>query len=197
MKNPSGLRLQERVFGRLAETSTACPGWTVALALLLAAAALLLAAARLEIKTSNLDLVDPDLPAVARFRDFARSFGTPNMLVVVLEGSDPAKLRSAADRVAEKVRGAHGVRAVFARLPYQSLLPFGPDPYFTSKDRRMFFLFVQPADPDSSAATIAPFVQAVRERIGQAGLAVDGVKAGLTATSSSATPRGCRRSPSC
>ena len=180
MKNPSGLRLQERVFGRLAEISKARPGWTVVLALLLAAAALLLAAARLEIKTSNLDLVDPDLPAVARFRDFARGFGTPNMLVVVLEGSDTAKLRAAADRVAEKVRGAHGVRAVFARLPYQSLLPFGPDPYFTSKDRKLFFLFVQPADPDSSAATIAPFVQAVRERIGQAGLAADNVKAGLT-----------------
>lgn len=174
------LRLQERVFGRLAEASTARPGWTIALALFLAAAALLLAAARLEIKTSNLDLIDPDLPAVARFRDFARGFGTPNMLVIVLEGADPAKLRTAADRVAEKVRGAHGVRAVFARLPYQSLVPFGPDPYFTSKDRKMYFLFVQPADPDSSAATIAPFVQAVRERIGQAGLKADGLEAGLT-----------------
>lgn len=180
MKNPSGPRLQERVFGRLAEASTARPGWTIATALALAALSLLLAASRLEIKTSNLDLVDPDLPVVARFRDFARGFGTPNMLVVVLEGSDPVRLRAAADRVAEKVRGAHGVRAVFARLPYQSPAPFGPGLYFTSKDRKMCFLFVQPADADSSAATIAPFAQAVRERIGQAGLAADGVKAGLT-----------------
>lgn len=180
MKSPSGLRLQERVFGRLAEAATARPGWTIAAALVLAAAALLLAGARLELKTSNLDLVDPDLPAVARFRDFARSFGTPNMLVVVLEGADPAKLRAAADRVAEEVRGAQGVRAVFARLPYQSLVPFGPDPYFTSRDRKMYFLFVQPADPDSSAATIAPFVQSVRERIAAADLAADGVRSGLT-----------------
>ncbi|HSG39974.1 MAG TPA: MMPL family transporter [Thermoanaerobaculia bacterium] len=181
MKNPSGLRFQERVFGRLAEVSTARPWWTVAVALVLAAASLLLAASRLELKTSNLDLVDPDLPAVARFRDFAHGFGTPNMLVIVLEGSDPAKLRTAADRVAEKVRGAHGVRAVFARLPYQSRVPFGPDPYFTSRDRKMYFVFVQPADADSSAATIAPFVQAVRERIGQAGLEADGAGSGITA----------------
>jgi len=176
------LRIPERTLGRLAEMATARPWWTVAAALLLAAAALVLASARLELKTSNLDLVDPDLPVVARFRDFAGSFGTPNMLVVVLEGQDEAKLRTAVDRAAEAVRGADGVRAVFSRLPYEpwSLAPFGIDPYFLSKDRRMAFLFVQPSDADSSASTIAPFVQAVRERIGGAGLEKDDVRAGFT-----------------
>lgn len=174
------LRIPERILGRCAEMATARPWWTVAAALVLAASALGLAAARLELKTSNLDLVDPDLPTVARFRDFAGSFGTPNMLVVVLEGEGEAKLRAAVDRAAEAIRGAAGVRAVFSRLPYEawSLAPFGVDPYFLSNDRKMAFLFVQPSDADSSASTIAPFVRAVRERIAGAELA--GVRAGLT-----------------
>jgi predicted RND superfamily exporter protein len=174
-------RLPERAFGWLAEAATARPWRFVAVSLLLAAAALGLAAARLELKTSNLDLVDPDLPVVARFRDFAQSFGTPNMLVVVLQGKDPAALRAAADRTAESIRGAHGVRAVFARLPYEpATLPFGASPYFTSKDGGMYFLFIQPTDADSSATTIAPFVQAVRERVAAVHLEAEGVQAGLT-----------------
>lgn len=178
-------RLQERVFGRLAEIATAHPGWTVAAALVLTALSLALALSRIEIKTSNLDLVDPDLPEVARFRDFAQSFGTPNVLVVVLEGPDPVKLRAAVDRAAVQIRGGDGVRAVFARLPYEpaSLFPLammGIDPYFTSRDKTMAFLFVQPSDPDSSAETIAPFVKAVRERIAAAGLEAEGIHAGLT-----------------
>jgi predicted RND superfamily exporter protein len=176
------LRVPERVFERLATVSTAHPRALLAASLLLAAAALGLAAFRLELKTSNLDLVDPNLPVVARFRDFARSFGSPNMLVVVLQGEDEARLREAADATAEKIRGAEGVRAVFARLPYEprSLALFNVEPYFLSKDRTMCFLFVQPADPDSSAATIAPFVEAVRGRIAAAGLEARGVRAGLT-----------------
>ena len=174
-------RLPERAFGWLAETATARPRWVVAASLFLAAAALALAAFRLELKTSNLDLIDPDLPAVSRFRDFARNFGTPNMLVVVLQGDDPGTLRAAADRTAAAIREAKGVRSVFARLPYDpASLPFGTDPYFTSKDGRMCFLFVQPSDPESSAATIAPFVEAVRDRVAAAHHEADGVRAGLT-----------------
>jgi predicted RND superfamily exporter protein len=157
----------------------------VAVAILLSIAALGLAALRLQLKTSNLDLVDPDIPEVARFRDMAQDFGTPNMLVVVLEGDDETKLRAAVDRTAAAIRGSvgdGGVRAVLARLPYEpaSLAPFGIDPYFLSNDRKMAFLFVQPSDPDSSAATIAPFVQAVRGRIEGLRLEADGVRAGFT-----------------
>ena len=174
-------RLPERFFGWLATTATARPWWVVGASVALAVAALSLAAFRLEIKTSNLDLVDPSIPVVARFRDFARTFGTPNMLVVVLRGTDPAALRAGAERTSSLVRGAAGVRSVFARLPYEpASLPFGADPYFASKDGTMLFLFVQPTDADSSATTIAPFVQAVRERIAAAHLERDGIEAGLT-----------------
>jgi predicted RND superfamily exporter protein len=175
------VRLPERVFGRLAEAATARPWWCVTAALVLALAALALAAFRLELKTSNLDLVDPELPAVARFRDFARNFGTPNMLVVVLQGEDPGRLRAAVESTAAAIRGAEGVRAVFARLPYEpASLPFGADPYFASKDGRMCFLFVQPSDPESSASTLAPFVQAVRDRVTALPLEAGSLRAGLT-----------------
>jgi len=174
-------RLPERFFGWFASVSTARPWWVVGASAALALASLALAAFRLELKTSNLDLVDPSIPVVARFRDFARTFGTPNMLVVVLQGKGSAKLRAAADRTAERIRGAAGVRSVFARLPYEpASLPFGADPYFTSKDGTMLFLFVQPTDADSSASTIAPFVHAVRERVAAAHLERDGLHAGLT-----------------
>lgn len=179
------LRPPERALGWLAEVSTARPWWVVAAAVVLSLAALGLAAFRLELRTSNLDLVDPDLPEVARFREMAQDFGTPNMLVVVLQSDDEGKLRAAVDRAAAAILAdgdAEGVRSVLARLPYEpaSLAPFGIDPYFLSNDRKMAFLFVQPSDPDSSAATIAPFVQAVRERIRGAKLEADGVRAGLT-----------------
>jgi predicted RND superfamily exporter protein len=179
------LRLPERALGRLAKISTARPWWVVALAITLSAAALGLASFRLQLKTSNLDLVDPNIPEVARFRELAQNFGTPNMLVVVLEAdedTDETKLRAAIDRAAAGIRGAAGVRGVISRLPYEpaSLAPFGIDPYFVANDRKMAFLFVQPSDPDSSAATIAPFVAAVRERIRAARLDTDGVRAGFT-----------------
>src|SRR6185503_11809675 len=119
--NPDRPRLQERIFGFLAEKATARPWRAVTISIVLLIASIGLAAWRLELKTSNLDLVDPNQPVVARFRDFARTFGTPNMLVVVLEGEDGTKLRAATDRTAEKIREAHGARAVFARLPYNPL----------------------------------------------------------------------------
>lgn len=180
--NEHRLRLPEKILGRLAEISVDHPWWPVIVSLVLVAGSLALAATRLELKTSNLDLVDPDLPTVARFRDFAQDFGTPNMLVVVLQGEDPTKLRAAVDRTAAAIRDAAGVRSVFSRLPYEplSLLPFGIDPYLSSNDHKSFYLFVQPTDANSSAATIAPFVEAVRQKIGEAGLAAEGVRAGFT-----------------
>lgn len=174
--------LWERSFGAAVELCVRRPRTVLALGALLAAASVGLAAARLEVRTSNLDLVDPSLPEVARFRAFAERFGTPNMLVVVLEGADPAKLHTAVDRVAEEARKGPGVRNVLARLPYNpQLLAFGGVPaYFASKDGGMCFVFVQPDDPRSSAATIDPFVRGVREALARSGLPALGVKAGLT-----------------
>lgn len=171
-----------RLLGALAERATRRPWTTIGVALILAFVSLAVAATRLDLKTSNLDLVDPDLPEVARFREFAERFGTPNMLVVALEGESTSSLRKAAARVAGELKGAPGVRAVLWRLPYAgpALAMSGLDPYFASNDRRTYYVFVQPDDPHSSAATIEPFVREVRSALTRADLPSLGVHAGTT-----------------
>ena len=68
---------------------------------------------------------------MATFRAFARTFGTPNKLVVVLRGDDPEALESAVDDAAARLRAVPGVRGVLARLPYdaEALARLGRDPY--------------------------------------------------------------------
>lgn len=174
--------LWHRLFGSWAAAAVRRPRTTIALSLLVAAAALALSASHLTLKTSNLDLVDPGLPPVADFRAFAERFGTPNMLVVVLEGNDEATLHDAVDRVVEHARRAPGVRSVVGRLPYEpgDLALLGVDPYFAARDRRAFYVFVQPADAASSAQTIGPFAAAVRRAIADSGAAALGVRIGTT-----------------
>lgn len=167
---------------RLAAFAVARPRLVVALAGGIVLSALALAATHLELKSSNLDLVDPGLPPIAAFRAFAHEFGTPNMLVVGLEGAEPERLRAAVDELVPRLARLPGVRGVLARLPYdfsQSALP-GFEPYFATQDRELYFLFVQPDDPESSAATIAPFVAAVEAELGRAPLAAHGIRASLT-----------------
>jgi predicted RND superfamily exporter protein len=168
--------------GRLAAVSVAHPWRVLAVTAVLVAVSAGWAAGHLRLATSNLDLVDRKLPPVAAFRDFAREFGTPNLLVVVLEGGDPAALAAAVDRLEPRLAALPGVLGVEARLPWsaQTLRRFGAEPYFTSRDRRLFFLFVQPDDPDSSAAALAPFVSGVRQALAEAHLESSGIHAGLT-----------------
>ncbi|MCP3962632.1 MAG: MMPL family transporter [bacterium] len=144
--------------------------------------ALAYASSHLTLRTSNLDLIDAELAPVASFRDFAAEFGTPNFLVIVFEGGDPRELRAAVDRIGERLLDAPGVRGVIDKLPHDAgaLEIMGIDPYLASRDRGLFFIFVQPDDPTSSAETIAPFVRGVREVLSDAGLEARGVRAGLT-----------------
>ena len=166
----------------LARRSVARPRLALALWAALSLLALGVAAARLELRTSNLDLIDTDLPPLRAFLDVAQEFGTPNVLVVVFEGADEARLRQAVDRVAPWLERSEGVRRVAARLPLdeETLAENGAEPYLTSDDGKMFFAFVQPQDEHSSAATIEPFVRGVREVLARAELDELGVRAGLT-----------------
>lgn len=170
------------VLGRLAERSVARPRTTLALAATLLAVALGWAATRLELRTSNLDLIDSDLPPVAAFRDLAREVGTPNSLVVVLEGWDEAALRRTVDRLVPRLAAVPGTRSVLGRLPGSPGAFTGPagglggapgvDPYFTGRhpgEPPLYFLFVQPEDAESRAETIAPWVEAVRRVVKDGG----------------------------
>jgi predicted RND superfamily exporter protein len=162
----------------------------------LVAAALGLAATRLELRTSNLDLIDPDLPEVRRFLDFGDEFGTPNVLVVVLEvsadagtGDGPAEeaLAVAVRRIGPRLHSLGSTRAVIDRLDQdpETLADLGADELLLSYDRRMAFVLVQPADAGNGIDTLSvdalePMLRDVRTILAAAELDALGVSAGLT-----------------
>jgi predicted RND superfamily exporter protein len=169
------------LFHLLASFSVRRPRTVLALLLLalgLSGAALV----HLPIHTSNLDLIDQDLPEVKRFLDFAHEFGTPNVLVVTFEGADEAALQAAVDELGPQFRALPGVRTVIDRVPYDPavLRDVGADPYLASEKRDLFMVFVQPSDPHSRADTIAPLIEGVRGVLSTAHLQERGVKPGMT-----------------
>ena len=166
----------------LTRLSVRRPRRVLAAAVLLATAAVAFAAVHLELRTSNLDLVDPALPPVARFRDFAATFGTPNVLLVVAEGDDPTAVRRALDAAAPELTALPGVRSVVAALPWDrtALALLGIPPGFGSEDGRLAVAFVQPADTESRAEALAPVVAGVRRVLGEAAAHEAGVSLGVT-----------------
>lgn len=172
----------EKLYHRAATIAVTAPRRVLSVAVLAALGAAVLAGLRLELKTSNLDLVDRRLPPVRRFLEVAREFGTPNALIVVLEGRDPTALRQAVDRLGPRLAALPEVRSVIDRLPIDpaAVAIVGTDPYLHSRDDGLYFLFVQPMDVESRATTIAPFVAGVRRVLAEAELGLLGVEAGLT-----------------
>lgn len=158
------------------------PRPVLAAAVATALLALLASALGLGLKTSNLDLVSEKLPEVAAFRAFAQEFGSPNPLVVVLEGRDPQALEAAVERLEPRLAATPGVAGVLGRPPRPpaaSLLPTWPR-LLTSRDGGLAFLFVEPEDEQSRVETIAPLIAGVRHAIATAKLGELGVEAGLT-----------------
>ncbi len=169
------------LFSLLAGFSVRRPRAVLALLLLalgLSGAALV----HLPLHTSNLDLIDPTLPEVARFLNFAEEFGTPNVLVVTLEGTDRTALQNGVDLLGPQLRELPGVRAVIDRVPYdpEVLRAVGAEPYLCSDEHDLFMLFVQPSDARSRADTIAPLIEGVRGILARAQLEQHGVKPGMT-----------------
>lgn len=158
------------------------PWRALALWALAAAGGCGLAVARLELATSNLDLVAPGLPEVRAFRALAEEFGTPNVLLVVLEGREAASLERAVDRLGARLRAVDGVRSVVDRLPFdpEALRWLEVERYLGSEDGTLRLLLVQPADADSRAETIAPLVAGVEAAIEAEDLPAAGIRAGLT-----------------
>lgn len=166
----------------LAAFAVARPWRVLALGALLVAGSLGASLTWLDLKTSNLDLIDPEHPEVRAFRAFAREFGTPNALVVVLEGDETASLIDAGRRLLPLLNQGPGVASVLGKLPGPpaAFAALGRSPYLLARDGRMLFIFVQPADPESRAATIEPFVAGVRRALAKAGLPSPLVRAGTT-----------------
>ena len=157
------------------------PLTTLAAAAVLALLAIVAAVTGITLRTSNLDLVSRDLDEVDAFVSFAEEFGTPNALIIVLEGPRADTLGRAVDALAPALRSAPGVLTVLDRDPGKSPLVYAENErYLISDDGGLFFLFVQPDDPHSKATTIEPFVSGVRAVVDSADLESLGVSAGLT-----------------
>ncbi len=167
---------------RAAHGSVLRPKRVVGAWLAAAFASCALAVLLMEFRTSNLDLIDQNIPTVRRFLDFAESFGTPNVLVVVLEGKDEKALEAFADRAAAAIAPLPPVRAVMERLPLEKdlLKDLEMEEYLRSRDHGMYFLFVQPSDTRSSVESLDPFVAAVREAIAAAAPEKSGIHVGYT-----------------
>jgi len=173
---------RSRLFLLLARYSVSHARLVLFVAVLASVISLTAASQFMNLRTSNLDLIDQDLPPIKAFLDFAREFGTPNVLVVVLEGSDPAVMEQKVKQLEPALRKASGVRSVVGRIPLpdDQLEQAGIYPYLTSHERDMFMIFVQPEDARSQAETIAPMLDSVRAILYDAGLESEGIKAGLT-----------------
>ncbi len=174
--------MRQRWFEGAARLAVHRPRMVLAAVLLLSVVALLVARHRLVLKTSNLDLIDPELPAVKAFLDFAQEFGTPNLLVIALEGKDPAELEKAAGALGPAIRVLPGVRSVLEKVPLDDeiLARAGVDPYLASRDHGMYMIFVQPEDARSQAETLAPLIDGVQQLLDAYGLEAAGIKAGMT-----------------
>jgi len=173
---------RDLIFGRMARYSVNHPWRVLGLNIALLLVAVFLATTHLTLKTSNLDLIDGSLPEIQRFTDFANEFGTPNVLVVVLEGNDPAVMENKVDSLIPALRSVPGVRTVIGKIPLETerLVEAGVEPYLTSRDRGMYLLFVQPEDARSQADTITPMITGVRKVLAEQLSGVEGIKAGLT-----------------
>lgn len=172
----------EQVLGGPASLALRFPRRVILCALLAAAGSVLLIAGRLELRTSNLDLVDRDRPEVSRFLDFARTFGTPNSLIVAFDGAAPAVLARSVDEAAAAIRPLVEVRSVLAGMPFreEALAALGVPQRFATDDGSMLFLVVQPADSESAVTTIQPFVESVRRALDRLNLVGRGVRLGFT-----------------
>lgn len=173
--------IASRALERLTRIAVARSRATIAVWVLLGVVAAALAAARLELATSNLDLIDHDLPVVAHFLAMAERLGTPNQLVVVVETDDTARLRPNVESLVAALAGTPGVASVAGRLPLDPglALRLGLDPYFVSRDGRMAFVFLALGDLRSQVETIAPVIDDVRGRLSKVPLD-PGLRVGLT-----------------
>lgn len=174
--------IREQLFGASARYSMRHPWVVLGSALVAALVSIHAAMQHLEIKTSNLDLVNPELPAIRDFLAYADEFGTPNVLVMVLEGADEGRMQVAVDELEAAVRALPGVRNVVGHLPFDAdrLATAGIDRYLVSRDRGMYMLFIQPEDSRSRADTMTPLLAGVRRVIEAGGYEGRGIRVGLT-----------------
>ncbi len=168
------------MYTKLVKYSVAKPKRLLAIALLLVCFSVY-SSLGIGIKTSNLDLIDNNQEEVKRFLAFSESFGTPNTLLVVFEGTEEKALKKAVELSTVKIRQLEGVRKVLDRVPssMESLISNSKDSYFHTEDGTAYFIYVQPKNLRIDITEINPLVLSIRKEVDSA-IKNLGVKVGYT-----------------
>ena len=117
--------------------------------------------ASLELKTSNLDLVDPEIPLVQDFLKATQTFGNPCPIVISLEGDSPLVLQKTVESLDADLKKIPGVANVMSSVPpalRPMLMAAGAeqdDFFLHDKTQRHFYVFIQLDDPYSRVDQLA------------------------------------------
>ncbi len=117
--------LRERIFRFIAKLADSRAGWVFLGAALLLTIGSSFLIPRLPILTSREGLVSEKIPAQRRYIEYNNDFGTPNHLIILLEG-DKEKLKPAGDAVAKALKGDPAwVKNVFYKIDLDSISKSG------------------------------------------------------------------------
>jgi len=156
----------------LVRLSTARPGATVVLALVLTAAGLAVTSRALRFQTSNLKLLPAAAPYAVRYAEYLRDFGELNDIVVVVQAPSPDEATRYVDRlVAELGRGPVGDSRLTYRIDPTSLqgraLLYLPVVRLTELRDRVLD-YEELIEAYAARPTLARLLEGVNERLGQA-----------------------------
>lgn len=170
-----------RLFENLLQRIIGSPKRFLLLVLVICGAALI-SASNIQIKTSNLDLISESTPEVQKFLEFAERFGTPNVLVIVFQTSDPTVNKPLViEKVGKQLRGLSEIQRVIDKAPLDlSKQLDGQHEYFQSKDGSAFFIFVQPKNTRTNVDIIAPLVSEIRSVVSKTIRPFGNIKVGYT-----------------
>lgn len=117
----------------------------------------------LTIKSSNLDLLPTNAPAVKKFEDLAKQYGTPNSIVVIVE-SKSEKLRvNISVQVEQALLKLKSIGAVVYKSPLseEMLLENDMKRYFAAENYQI--LLVQPNDTRSNVDQLIPLIYKIQK----------------------------------
>src|SRR5436853_35345 len=92
-----GAPLVHRLLGGLVRAACWCPKTVLVTSLVLCALSVYAAITRLEYRTQRSDLVDPHKDVQERWRRYLAEFGDDDDIVVVVKGSERARMKTALD----------------------------------------------------------------------------------------------------
>src|SRR5580698_4253983 len=92
-------RVLQRIMGAVARLVCACPGVIVTVGVLLAAASIFIVCTRWNVLNNTNDLLSEKIASKRYYDELKKDFGSDYRYIVLIQSSDPAQNRRAADDV--------------------------------------------------------------------------------------------------